>query len=601
MAKNTDIVTIYTELLSKYQATHQKLKRQLKSIALLRLTFFVLTVVSIIYLRKFGAVVVVPCSVFCFAGFLFLIKKYISKEKEKQFFENLIKINEDELKALKGDFSHFKNGAEFSDPLHSYSYDLDLFGAQSFFQFLNRTATERGQKQLAKLLQANDLKPENIIQKQQAIEELAEELEWRQHFLAAGTNKHDQLDFDVIHKWAEKSFKLKNEKTIHLLTVVFPVLSVAAIFLNIFSIIPWSAVMLTIMAQWISYGVLGKKINQFYEIFGNSSKILSTYAGLMNRIEDKDFQSDFSQKLKQQLFHKDQAASKISFQLKSIISKFDYRNNMVTLLVFNSLFMWDIRCVYKLSKWHENYHHLLDEWFDVIAEFDALLSLANYNYNHPEWTLPKPVADKFKLEAKDLGHPLLDQKKRIDNNFKIDGEGKLSIITGANMAGKSTFLRTVGINLVLAMNGCRVCAKQFDFKPIQLYTNMRTTDNLMNDESYFYAELLRLQQMLERIRIGEKLFVIIDEMLKGTNSIDKLNGSKELVKQLIELNAVGIVATHDLKLTDLAKKLPEAIQNQCFEVQLNKDDLNFDYKLRDGVTQTMNATFLMKKMGIIEA
>ena len=167
------------------------------------------------------------------------------------------------------------------------------------------------------------------------------------------------------------------------------------------------------------------------------------------------------------------------------------------------------------------------------------------------------------------------------------------------MAGKSTFLRTVGINLVLASSGCKVCAAGFEYSPVRVYTNMRTSDNLMNDESYFYAELLRLQTMLNLIRHGENLFVILDEMLKGTNSVDKLNGSKELIRQLISLKTHGIVATHDLKLTELSQSFPEVIKNLCFEVQLNADELVFDYKLADGITQTMNATFLMKKMGII--
>ena len=167
------------------------------------------------------------------------------------------------------------------------------------------------------------------------------------------------------------------------------------------------------------------------------------------------------------------------------------------------------------------------------------------------------------------------------------------------MAGKSTFLRTVGINLILASAGCKVCAESFIFSPIRLFTNMRTTDNLMNDESYFYAELLRLQTLLNLLREGENLLVIIDEMLKGTNSTDKLNGSKALINQLISLNTHGIVATHDLSLTELSTLYPSSIKNQCFEVQLRDDELIFDYKLSDGVTRTMNATFLMKKMGII--
>ena len=342
-----------------------------------------------------------------------------------------------------------------------------------------------------------------------------------------------------------------------------------------------------------------KRYNGFTSSSEAAPKYWSKYIEMLHDIENKDFQSEQLQQLKAGLYFQNQSASQISNNLVKLIAQLDYGRNMVLTLVFNSVFLWDIRCIYKLSKWHQQYHHLLDQWFDVIVEFDALSSFGNYNFNHAGWTLPVPQSSPFIFDAEKLGHPLINPQKRVDNDFILDGSGKLAIITGANMAGKSTFLRTVGINLILAMNGCRVCARLMRFTPIALYTNMRTTDNLMNDESYFYAELLRLQQLLERIRKGEKLFVIIDEMLKGTNSVDKLNGSKELVKQLISLEAVGIVATHDLKLTELAGQFPDSIQNQCFEVQLANDDLSFDYCLRPGVTQTMNATFLMKKMGII--
>lgn len=589
----------YQKLLSNYQLKFQKTNRQLSWISAGRLASFAIIILSLIYLWHLGAKIVVPVITFFFASFLFLIKKYISKEKEKQFYANLIRINEDELKALDGDFSHFKDGREFTDIHHAFSYDLDLFGPQSFFQFLNRTSTQRGQKKLASFLASCENQPENIIKKQKAINELAGELNWRQFFAAKGKTDADQLDFDLISQWSATSFRLKNETTIKWLIVVYPILTIAVILLNIFGIVPWGLVLVFVLSQWALYGLSGKTIQRFHQQFGSRSKILLKYIEMLHDIEEKNFSSEQLKQLKQRLYFQNQSASMISNKLVKLINELDYGRNFVVTLVLNSIFLWDIRCTYKLSKWHQQYHQILDEWFEVIAEFDALSSFGNYNFNHANWAVPSPHSGNFILKAESLGHPLISERKRIDNDFIIEGSGKLAIITGANMAGKSTFLRTVGINMLLAMNGCKVCARQMEFTPIALYTNMRTTDNLMNDESYFYAELLRLQHMLEILKKGDRLFVIIDEMLKGTNSVDKLNGSKELVKQLISLSAVGIVATHDLKLTELASQFPASIQNLCFEVQLTNDDLSFDYQLRAGVTQTMNATFLMKKMGII--
>ncbi len=590
---------VYQQLLTGYKVDLQKTKKQLQWIAFGRLILFILTILSLIYLWKLGAIVVVPVAVILLSSFLFLIKKYISKEKQKQFYQNLIFINEDELKALDGDFSHFKDGSKFINIHHPFSFDLDLFGPQSFFQFLNRTSTRRGQKKLANLLGNCEANPEKIKKKQQAIQEMADELNWRQHFAAKGKTDTDQQDFGLIRQWSSSSFKLKNEKSVRLMTILLPTLTLLVILFNVFAVVPWEAVMLAVLFQWIMYAIFGKKIKKFHQQFGSRSKILLKYIGMLLDIEIHPFQSEYLQQLKNGLYFQNEPASQISSKLMKRINELDYGQNLIVSMILNSLFLWDIRCIYKLSKWHQQHHHLLDQWFEVIAGFDALSSLGNYNYNHPGWILPVPRNEGFIFESEKLGHPLIDAKKRVGNDFVLKGNGKLAIITGANMAGKSTFLRTVGINLLLAMNGCKVCARKMTFTPISLYTNMRTTDNLMNDESYFYAELLRLQELLERIRKGEKLFVIIDEMLKGTNSTDKLNGSKELIKQLISLGAVGIVATHDLKLTDLAEQYSEAIQNQCFEVQLTNDDLSFDYLLRPGVTRTMNATFLMKKMGII--
>src|SRR5690606_15104428 len=197
------------------------------------------------------------------------------------------------------------------------------------------------------------------------------------------------------------------------------------------------------------------------------------------------------------------------------------------------------------------------------------------------------------------GHPLLADGKRVNNDFTINGWAKAVIVTGANMAGKSTFLRTVGVNFILGRTGAPVCAEKLVFSPVKVYTNMRTTDNLLKDESYFFAELKRIKTVLDRLENGEKIFVILDEMLKGTNSVDKLNGSRELIRKLLELKAVALIATHDLKISEMEEEYPQMVFYKCFEIKLENDEMKFDYLLSDGVTKTMNATFLMKKMGII--
>ncbi len=319
---------------------------------------------------------------------------------------------------------------------------------------------------------------------------------------------------------------------------------------------------------------------------------------LLKAMESADFQSEYLKKLQKEV-SSPQSAEKVFSSLKSLVKEFEYRQNLAVGIFLNSLFLWDIRCVYHLWYWHSKHHKKLADWLNVISEMDALISLGNYANNHPDFTYPEIQEGDFILNAKELGHPLLHPEKRVDNDFELNGWSKVMIVTGANMAGKSTFLRTVGVNLILGRLGTPVCADKMVFNPVDIYTNMRTTDSLLKDESYFFAELKRLKGVLDRLKNGERIFIILDEMLKGTNSVDKLEGSKKLIRKLIQYQSVSLIATHDLKLSELEKEFPEQVLNSCFEIRIENDEMVFDYKLSDGVTKTMNATFLMKKMGII--
>ncbi|HYQ58775.1 MAG TPA: hypothetical protein VEP89_15650, partial [Draconibacterium sp.] len=340
-----------------------------------------------------------------------------------------------------------------------------------------------------------------------------------------------------------------------------------------------------------------KRVNYYFGFFGRKSDLLAKYMQLLKIIEEKDFQSDYLSVLRKKVT--EPSAGKTFGELKSLVKEFEYRQNILVGIVLNGLLLWDIRCVYKLWKWHNGNRDKLANWLEIIAQMDALISLANYANNHSSFVYPEITNEDFTFCATGLGHPLIKEEKRINNSIEIQGWSKIMIVTGANMAGKSTFLRTVGTNLLLAEIGAPVCADSLKIRPLDLYTNMRTTDSLLKDESYFFAELKRIKAVLDRLATGEQIFVILDEMLKGTNSIDKLNGSKELVRKLVQHQCAAMIATHDLKLSEMEKELPQQVSNKCFEIRIENNELIFDYKLSDGVTQTMNATFLMKKMGII--
>lgn len=594
---NQELFQEYQNYLEHDQKHVAAIRNQIRQLAFLRLLAFLVIVLSLVYLSKNFPWVAYPIAVSSTVLFFYWIKLFLKKEKEKTLYTNLVDIGEKEIRALQEDYSSFANGSEFINPHHPFSFDLDIFGPGSIFQFLNRTVTQLGKKRLAEALSQPETSIENLEKRQEALADLDKDLRWRQFFAARG-NKEDANDLELLKKITAET-TIKNHRELEYAIQILPVISFVSFVLCQFADVPWALFVGSILLNGALLYFYKKTTNSFYELFGSQNSLLSSYKKLLVLIEGKKFESAHLKALQRELLNNSQKASQALNQLQKAMAEFDYRQNLLIAVVLNAVFLWDLRCSLKLYRWQQKHEDAILHWFEVIAEFDALSSLANLNHNHPEWVLPKFEDGEFHLTANDLKHPLIKSDKSIGNDFRMIGSGQISIITGANMAGKSTFLRTVGVNMVLAMNGCLACASWLSLKPIHLYTNMRTTDNLQNDESYFFAELQRLKQILDEIKSGRKVFVIIDEMLKGTNSEDKLSGSIKLIEQLVSLDAIGIVATHDLKLTSLSGKHPQNITNKCFEIQLKDDELVFDYKLTDGVTTTMNANFLMKKMGII--
>ncbi len=317
---------------------------------------------------------------------------------------------------------------------------------------------------------------------------------------------------------------------------------------------------------------------------------------MIEHIEDENFESEKLKTLKQKLLNTDKKASAQTKRLSYLIAQLNVRNNMFA--IFLNLFgLWDLQWTYQLEKWKVQHQTLLPQWFDCLREFEAILSLATAFYNNPDWIMPQ-IVETDKVLAQAAGHPLIDSRKRICNDFSIPTKGHIKLITGSNMAGKSTLLRTVGLNVALANCGAPVCAEQFETPLLQLYSSMRTQDALHESTSSFYAELKRLKFIIEAVDNQENIFFLMDEILKGTNSNDRHTGSKALIKQLIKNKGAGLIATHDLELGQLEASYGGAIENWCMEVEVQDGELIFDYKLKKGVSQSFNATQLMKNMGI---
>jgi len=269
---------------------------------------------------------------------------------------------------------------------------------------------------------------------------------------------------------------------------------------------------------------------------------------------------------------------------------------LISAIFGNGFFLWDIMQSYKVEAWIQEYAHKVDDWFEVVSFFDGYNTLGNFAFNHPTYIFPEILDTNKETQVVELGHPLLDASKRIDNDFNINHK-QFYIITGANMAGKSTFLRTISLHIVMANVGLPVCAKQSSYSPVKLITSMRTSDSLTDDSSYFFSELTRLKFIVDKIA-QEPYFIVLDEILKGTNSTDKAIGSRKFVEKLVATDATGIIATHDLSLCEISKEL-DAVKNYYFDAEIVNDELHFDYTFKEGICQNMNASFLLKKMNIV--
>ncbi|ARV16123.1 MutS-related protein [Polaribacter sp. SA4-12] len=578
----------YSKEKSELEIEAKQLKRKSVNLSIFRFGVF-LTTCFLMYLT-FGSYPDV--FIIAFLGILlfsFLVVKHVSLQRERAIVTSKININKTELKVLQRDFHHLESGEEFVNPTHYYSNDIDLFGVGSFFQFANRTVTLEGKKLLANAFTENST--DGIVEKQNTIKELAAKVKWRQHFsaLASLITTKDTSGFitDWVHNYTPVLSKIQ---------ILFSLISLTLIGLVSFGIIPFSIILIWFFIGLFVTGRFLKKTNNLYSDTDKVRETFKQYHVLLNEIENENFSSK-TLKEKQGIINSETKKASVIFkEFSRVLDAFDQRNNILIAVVGNGLFLIDIFNACKVEKWIVQYKHTVDKWFSVVAFFDAQNSLANFHFNHTAFVFPEITDQKGIIKSTNLGHPLLKVDKRIDNDFTIYKE-QFFIVTGANMAGKSTFLRTISLSIVMANCGLPVCAESFKYSPIKLITSMRTTDSLTEDESYFYSELKRLKFIVDEIKTTD-YFIILDEILKGTNSKDKAIGSKKFVEKLTKSKSTGIIATHDVSLCELENEFSD-IKNYYFDAEIIDDELHFDYTLKNGICKNMNASFLLKKMEIV--
>lgn len=589
--------TIYQEKAARFHQKFNTLKQKLGWLSFVRLACFLLFVYLIFLSSQTGSGFSIIGALLFFAAFLLLVRWYGRVQQEKQFYLALAQWNEREDAFLQTNNSGYDTGKEYEDPHHPYSYDLDLFSEGGLFSYLNRCSTSFGKEALANDLLDPDTTA--IKEKQDAIKELSGKIDFRQRLYAHGSlHQTKKKELERLIQWIDTDTQLISVPWYYGL-MIFPLATIGSLVYYIatenesaFSLFSKLFVVNLIIAFSFS-----RKITAQLSVSTSVTKILQNYSNQLKLIEKENFQSALLQQYQQLLGKNGLTASKLIGQLASLFNYLETVVNLVVSLLLNGLFLFHVHILYRLGIWKKQHAHHIKGWLELIGKFEALGCFGNLSYNNPEFCTPQ-LSDTTAFSASALGHILVKSHKRVCNDVSFNDQ-KFVILTGSNMSGKSTFLRTLGTNLVLAKAGSAVCARRFEFYPFDVFVSMRITDSLQDSESLFYAELKRLQSIIKSLESGRRHFVILDEILRGTNSNDKRNGTIGLIRKMAGFDTFGIIATHDIVVADLIKEYPGFIANKAFESAIINDELLFDYQLKDGVCNTLSASYLMKKMEII--
>lgn len=589
----------YTERLSLTEGQLQQVKKQIFRISMLRLALFIAGIAGLYFFFNQTTLLIV-CICLTFLPLFVLVKIHNRFFIRKEWLETQARIIQEELQALSGDYSSFEDGKEYVNPEHPYSFDLDIFGRRSLFQSINRTCTFFGKARLAKWLQNHLHEKTSIEKRQEMVREISEHTLFREQFRVAGLVHHGQSsDAEKIQAWSQSPAQYLHAGWVKAFIWGVPVINSL---LLITSLIGWTSFSCLGLSFGIflvlSFGII-KRATYIQETYGKQLKSLNGYARLIALAKAEDWKSAGMQELMERFNLNGQSPVQALQQLSKELDRLDLRNNQFLYVLLEGSIFFQLQEIVRIERWKVRYGQYISEWLETVGELDALCSLGTFAYNHPQYTYPELTEKPFCFLATQMGHPLMPVSQCVKNDATIPSRPFFLIITGANMAGKSTYLRTIGVNYLLACVGAPVCCERLKLHPNQLITSLRTSDSLSDNESYFFAELKRLKRIIDLLNQGQQLFIILDEILKGTNSMDKQKGSFDLIRQFMQLKANGIIATHDLLLGSLIKQFPEEIRNYCFEADIKDNELTFSYKLREGVAQNMNACFLMKKMGII--
>jgi DNA mismatch repair ATPase MutS len=597
MVQTISAAILYQEQLNDLNSQLATFKRKQNLLGWLRLGLFVFSAIITFSLFSFSILWGSVSIVVAITCFIILVSIDAENNRLITNTQCLIKINEDELLVLNEEYCNRYDGSSYTPFVHDYANDLDIFGPSSLFQYINRCNSEQGKELLATNF-LYSLSIEEVSARHEAIKELSPNYQWRQQLASYLLQTPVTIKSQKrIETWINHTDDLFMHKAWEWIVPVYSILAVGIGLATLFGLINITIFSMFFFGFFIVSGNLSKKASQTYAQLSGITKEVDAIKEIIAWVENKEFRAPLLVELRQSVRANDQAGSFQIKLLKDILNRFDFRLNWLAFIVLNSFLLWDVRQVRALNQWKEKNRLKVTAWFHLIGQFEVLNSLATLYFNNPQWCWPM-IGKYFSLQGEQIGHPLIPVDKRVASDFTMQGYPKIAIITGSNMAGKSTFLRSLGVNVLLAQMGAPVCAKRFSLSQMRLMSSMRIEDNLAESTSTFYAELKKLKTIVDAVNRHERVFILLDEILRGTNSLDRHHGSKALISQMIREKGVAIIATHDVELARMKDEFNKEIENYHFDVQVKGEELYFDYLLKNGVCTNLNATILMKKIGI---
>lgn len=589
---------VFREKKQEYHELYTSLEKKYNIVSNIRLLLMILIVYLGYKIYKDKNILFIVLEILIVPLFLYLVVYHLKVKDEKLRAKLLEDINNRYLDRINGDWIEFEDiGEEFIDDNHSYSKDLDIVGKNSVFQFLNITNTHTGRKIFAENLLNINKDKETIYLRQEAIKELNEKLDLIQEIeYITLKNRQELKSPDTLIEYAESKGKVFKNNIVKNIIRFMPILVLGT---NIFGIIYKNKI--------IVYAGLGLLIIQItiwlFNMFKNNQVLgtvdylkynLKVYLEILKLVEKEDFSSEQLKNIKETMFSQGRSSIDAIKQLDTITEIINIASGGILSLILNAVFLWDYQCIFLLESWKSKYGNRVKDWIEGIGEIESLMSFSVLNNINNHIVFPEIVEENPKVIANELGHPLINMEDRVDNDIKLDNE--IFIITGSNMSGKTTFLRTIGVNLVLAYNGAGVCAMSMEISLLDIFTSMRVVDDLKSGISTFYAEILRIKRIIDRAEEDGDMIFLIDEIFTGTNSVDRILGAKNVIANLNRDNVIGAITTHDLELCELDTN--KRIENFYFQDKYDEKSIIFDYKLNKGKSTSTNAKNLMHLAGI---